>query len=97
MDERVMLWRGDIATLAVDAIVSAANSQVLGCRAPGHRWIDNAIRTYSGVKLRAECARLMEGQGAEEPTGMAKTTPAYNPPTPRAYPFSPRGYLPIRL
>lgn len=37
MDERVMLWRGDIATLAVDAIVNAANSQMLGCWVPGHR------------------------------------------------------------
>ena len=97
MDERVMLWRGDITTLAVDAIVSAANSQMPGCRAPGHRCIDNAIHTYSGVQLRAECARLMEGQGAEEPTGMAKTTLAYNRPTSHAYPFSPRGYFPIRL
>lgn len=94
MDERVLLWRGDIATLPVDAIVSAANSQVLGCWAPGHRWIDNAIRTYSGVQLRAECARLMEGQGAEEPTGMAKMAPAYNP---HAYPCSPCDYLSMRL
>ena len=60
--------------------MNAANSQMLGCRAPGHRWIDNAIRTYSGVQLRAECTRLMEGQGAEEPTGMAKIMPANNPP-----------------
>lgn len=97
MDERVLLWRGDIATLAVDAIVSAANSQMLGCWVPGHHCIDNAIHTYSGVQLKAECARLMEEQGAEEPTGMAKITPAYNLPTPRAYPFSPRDYLPIRL
>lgn len=78
-----MLWRGDITTLAVDAIVNAANSQMLGCWVPGHHCIDNAINTYSGVQLRAECARLMEEQGAEEPTGMAKITPAYNLPCKR--------------
>lgn len=83
LDEHVLLWRGDITTLAVDAIVNAANSQMLGCWVPGHHCIDNAINTYSGVQLRAECARLMEEQGAEEPTGMAKITPAYNLPCKR--------------
>lgn len=83
LDEHVLLWRGDITTLAVDAIVNAANSQMLGCWVPGHHCIDNAIHTYSGVQLRAECARLMEEQGAEEPTGMAKITPAYNLPCKR--------------
>lgn len=29
------LWRGDITTLAVDAIVNAANAQMLGCWVPG--------------------------------------------------------------
>ena len=83
LNEHVLLWRGDITTLAVDAIVNAANSQMLGCWVPGHHCIDNAIHTYSGVQLRAECARLMEEQGAEEPTGMAKITPAYNLPCKR--------------
>lgn len=83
LDERVFLWRGDITTLAVDAIVNAANSQMLGCWVPGHYCIDNAIHTYSGVQLRAECARIMEKQGAEEPTGMAKITSAYNLPCKR--------------
>ena len=83
LDEHVLLWRGDITTLAVDAIVNAANSQMLGCWVPGHYCIDNAIHTYSGVQLRAECARLMEEQGAEEPTGMVKITPAYNLPCKR--------------
>ena len=83
LNEHVLLWRGDITTLAVDAIVNAANSQMLGCWVPGHHCIDNAIHTYSGVQLRAECARLMEEQGAEEPTGMVKITPAYNLPCKR--------------
>lgn len=80
LDARLRLWRGDITTLAVDAIVNAANSQMLGCWAPGHHCIDNAIHTFSGVQLRAECARIMAAQGHEEPTGMAKITPAYNLP-----------------
>ena len=83
LNEHVLLWRGDITTLAVGVIVNAANSQMLGCWVPGHHCIDNAIHTYSGVQLRAECARLMEEQGAEEPTGMVKITPAYNLPCKR--------------
>lgn len=74
------LWQGDITTLAVDAIVNAANSQMLGCFVPCHGCIDNAIHTYAGVQLRLECARLMAGQEEEEPTGCAKITKAYNLP-----------------
>lgn len=80
-DPRLHLWRGDITTLAVDAIVNAANSQMLGCWVPGHHCIDNAIHTFAGVQLRIACARIMEVQGHEEPTGMAKITPAYNLPS----------------
>ena len=82
-DPRLLLWRGDITTLAADAIVNAANSQMLGCWVPGHLCIDNAIHTFAGVQLRAECARLMEAQGYEEPTARAKVTGAYNLPCKR--------------
>jgi len=37
------VWQGDITRLAVDAIVNAANSQMLGCFVPMHTCIDNAI------------------------------------------------------
>lgn len=74
------LWQGDITTLAADAIVNAANSQMLGCFVPCHSCIDNAIHTYAGVQLRMECARLMARQKEEEPTGSAKITNAYNLP-----------------
>lgn len=74
------LWQGDITTLAVNAIVNAANSQMLGCFVPCHGCIDNAIHTYAGIQLRLECAKLMAAQGKEEPTGKAKITKAYNLP-----------------
>mgnify|MGYP002570975654 FL=1 len=74
------LWQGDITTLAVDAIVNAANSQMLGCFVPSHGCIDNAIHTYAGVQPRLECARVMSAQKEEEPTGGAKITKAYNLP-----------------
>ena len=66
------LWQGDITTLAVDAIVNAANSGMTGCYIPCHGCIDNAIHTYAGIQLRLECARIMAGQ--------AKITKAYNLP-----------------
>ena len=80
IDPRMRLWRGDITTLGADAIVNAANSQMLGCWIPGHHCIDNAIHTFAGVQLRLECARIMSVQGHEEPTGQAKLTGAYNLP-----------------
>ena len=74
------LWQGDIIRLRVDAIVNAANAQMLGCFHPLHRCIDNAIHSAAGVQLREECHRLMLQQGHPEPTGRAKITKAYNLP-----------------
>ncbi len=76
----IYLWQGDITTLKCDAIVNAANSQMLGCFCPNHGCIDNAIHTYAGVQLRLACAELMAKQGHDEPTGQAKITPAFNLP-----------------
>ena len=39
----IYLWQGDITTLKCNAIVNAANSQMLGCFMPMHNCIDNAI------------------------------------------------------
>lgn len=80
IEEGIYLWQGDITTLKCDAIVNAANSQMLGCFYPCHGCIDNAIHTFSGVQLRAACADLMKEQGHSEPAGTAKITAAYNLP-----------------
>lgn len=80
MQDGIYLWQGDITTLRCDAIVNAANAQMLGCFCPCHGCIDNAIHTFSGVQLRAACAELIKKQGHEEVTGEAKITPAYNLP-----------------
>ena len=74
------IWQGDITRIKVDAIVNAANSQMLGCFHPLHGCIDNAIHSAAGVQLREECHQLMLQQGHEEPTGQAKITKAYNLP-----------------
>ncbi|MCD8307706.1 MAG: protein-ADP-ribose hydrolase [Clostridia bacterium] len=74
------LWKGDITALKCGAIVNAANSGMLGCFQPLHGCIDNCIHTYAGMQLRLECARIMKGQGTEEPVGRAKITGAYNLP-----------------
>ena len=76
----ISLWQGDITRLRVDAIVNAANAQMLGCFHPLHRCIDNAIHSAAGVQLREDCHRLMLQQGHLEPTGRAKITKAYNLP-----------------
>lgn len=78
---RIAVWRGDITLLKADAIVNAANNQMLGCFVPGHHCIDNAIHTYAGMQLRLACADLMCKQGHEEPTARVKVTSAFNLPS----------------
>ena len=79
-EPRIQIWQGDITRLKVDAIVNAANSQMLGCFYPLHKCIDNAIHSAAGVQLREECHQMMLQQGHDEPTGQAKITKAYNLP-----------------
>ncbi len=80
------VWQGDITRLNADAIVNAANSQMLGCFVPMHTCIDNCIHTYAGIQLRAECAQKMNqlriryGSDYEQPTAVPMLTDAYNLP-----------------
>ena len=80
------IWQGDITRLQVDAIVNAANSQMLGCFVPMHNCIDNCIHTFAGVQLREEGSRLMNqlriryGAGYEQPTAVPMLTDGYNLP-----------------
>ena len=96
--EGLQLWQGDITRLQVDAIVNAANSQMLGCWAPLHNCIDNCIHSAAGIQLRQECHEQMLRQGHEEPTGRAKITPGYNLPSKHVIhtvgPIVPNGAVP---
>lgn len=80
INHRLALWRGDITTLKIDAIVNAANSALRGCFVPCHSCVDNIIHSVSGIQLRLACDKLMTEQGHDEPTGKAKITPAFNLP-----------------
>jgi O-acetyl-ADP-ribose deacetylase (regulator of RNase III) len=74
------LWWGDITCLEVDAIVNAANEELLGCFGPLHYCIDNAIHSAAGPQLRNDCDTIMQIQGRNELPGCAKITRAYNLP-----------------
>ena len=84
--DKLSLWQGDITRLAVDAIVNAANSQMLGCFIPMHTCIDNCIHSFAGIQLRAECKQKMDalrerfGSDYEQPTAVPMLTDAYNLP-----------------
>ena len=84
--DKLSIWQGDITRLAVDAIVNAANSQMLGCFIPMHTCIDNCIHTFAGIQLRAECDRQMKklraehGPDYEQPTAIPMLTDGYNLP-----------------
>jgi O-acetyl-ADP-ribose deacetylase (regulator of RNase III) len=84
--DKLSIWQGDITRLAVDAIVNAANSRMLGCFVPMHTCIDNCIHTFAGIQLRAECDRQMRklraeyGPDYEQPTAIPMLTDGYNLP-----------------
>lgn len=80
IEEQIYLWQGDTTTLEVDAIVNAANSDLLGCTQANHNCIDNAIHTRAGIQLRLACHEIIENQGKREPMGRAKLTSAFNLP-----------------
>ncbi|MFC0015396.1 MULTISPECIES: protein-ADP-ribose hydrolase [Allobacillus] len=81
VQSQIYLWKGDITTLAVDAIVNAANSRLLGCTQANHDCIDNIIHTRAGVQLRLACDEIMTEQGRMEAAGKAKLTDSYNLPS----------------
>ena len=75
------MWQGDITRLNADAIVNAANNQMVGCFQPLHACIDNAIHSAAGPQLRDDCEIIMSVQRELEETGNAKITRAYNLPS----------------
>ncbi len=73
---KIEVWQGDITTLAVDAIVNAANESLLGGGG-----VDGAIHRAAGPQLLDACRALPEIRpGMRCPTGEVRQTAAFNLP-----------------
>jgi O-acetyl-ADP-ribose deacetylase (regulator of RNase III) len=68
---RLAVWRGDLLSLRVDAVVNAANDGGCGCFVPSHRCVDNIVHRGAGPRLRVECAEAM----ASRPGGLVAGSP----------------------
>ncbi len=72
----LVIYRGDITALAVDAVVNAANTTLMGGRG-----VDGAIHRAGGPAILEECKKLREEKyRLGLPTGKAVSTTAGNLP-----------------
>ena len=72
----IKIVQGDITTLAVDAIVNAANQVMLGGGG-----VDGAIHRAAGKELFEACLKVPEVRpGVRCPTGEARITPGFKLP-----------------
>ena len=73
---KIKIVKGDITTLAVDAIVNAANQVMLGGGG-----VDGAIHLAAGPELYEACLKVPEVRpGVRCPTGEARITPGFRLP-----------------
>ena len=71
--KNIKIIQGNITTAKVDAIVNAANSQMLGGGG-----VDGAIHRAAGPRLLEECKNVPAVNGVRCPVGEARITPAGN-------------------
>lgn len=77
---KIVLYRGDMTQLVVDAVVNTALPELTGCPIPLHGCLDSEIHSQAGPWLRNDCAKIIAMQGENEPPAGVKITRGYRMP-----------------
>ncbi|MDY5585274.1 MAG: macro domain-containing protein [Arcanobacterium sp.] len=77
---QVVLYRGDMTQLVVDAVVNTSLPELTGCDIPLHGCLDSVVHAQAGPWLRNDCAKIIELQGSVEEPAQAKITRGYRLP-----------------
>lgn len=61
--DKIAIFKGDITSIKIDAILNSANRRMQGCYVPLHKGcVDNAIHFFAGIELKNACVETLKNR-----------------------------------